>query len=257
MDVDPCTGEVTDREIAATSMIAGSARNKFEYRVKATSESPKTREYRIVAGTGTRKTKNDILAGQYVMPVSEWIQPEATTPGLEPFPNDFRSFSFLTKGLGYDEDGNLWGPLSPFPQSGVTTNDPSKCPPFVPPGSQPPTDPGTGGGGGGGGGTTPPPTTPPPTTPPPATDPVDTVTMTTLTWASSQGGTLTVSCRSTNTDNNKVTMTLSYENRNGVTSGQPMTAQGNGVWNFNSRSIKEPTKVTCTSKLGGTVSRNR
>jgi hypothetical protein len=240
-------------------MIAGSARNKFEYRVKATQESPKTREYRIVAGTGTRKTKNDILAGQYVMPVSEWIQPEATTPGLEPFPNDFRSFSFLTKGLGYDEDGNLWGPLSPFPQSGVTTNDPSKCPPFVPPGSQPPTDPGTGGGGGGGGGggTTPPPTTPPPTTPPPATGPVDTVTMTTLTWASSQGGTLTVSCRSTNTDNTKVTMTLSYENRNGVTSGQAMTAQGNGVWNFNSRSIKEPTKVTCTSKLGGTVSRDR
>lgn len=243
MDVDPCTGKVTDREIAATSMIANSARNKFEYRVKAPQNSDKTREYRIVAGTGTRLTKNGIMAGSYVQPVTEWIQPEATTPGLEPFPNDFRSLPFLTKGLGYDEDGNLWGPLAPFPQSGVTTADPSKCGPFVP------EDPGTGGGT--------PPTDPPPVSTPPASGFKDTVTMPTLTWASSQSGTLTVACRSNVTDNAAVDMKLSYTNRDGQTSGVAMTGGANGQWSFTARSIKEPSVVTCTSKKGGSVTRTR
>lgn len=247
MDVDPCTGKITDREVAATSMIAGSARNKFDYRVKATQTQEYTREYRIVAGTGTRKTKNGILAGQYVMPVSEWIQAEATTPGLAPFANNYRSFPTLTKGLGYDDKNNLWGPLSPFPQSGVTVSDPTKCPP--PATEEPPaTGGGTTGGGTTGGGTT----GGGATTPPATTN--DLVTMPTFTWISSGGGTLTISCRSSSTDS-KVAMKLSYINRNGATNGATMTAGANGVWNFNARSIKQPTSVTCTSGLGGKVTR--
>ncbi|CRK19615.1 hypothetical protein BN1723_011942 [Verticillium longisporum] len=252
MDVDPCTGKITDREVAATSMIAGSARNKFDYRVKATQTQEYTREYRIVAGTGTRKTKNGILAGQYVMPVSEWIQAEATTPGLAPFPNNYRSFPTLTKGLGYDDKNNLWGPLNPFPQSGVTVSDPTKCPP--PATEEPPaTGGGTTGGGTTGGGTTGGGTTGGGATTPPATT-NDVVTMPTFTWVSSGGGTLTISCRSSSTDS-KVAMKLSYTNRNGPTNGVTMTAGANGVWNYNARSIKQPTSVTCTSGLGGKVTR--
>ncbi len=44
------------------------------------------REYRITASSGTAVTKNGILAGQYIQPVGEWIQPELAVPGLEPSP---------------------------------------------------------------------------------------------------------------------------------------------------------------------------
>lgn len=32
---------------------------------------------------------------------------------------DFSNMAFLTEGVGPDADGNIWGPLDPFPQTGV------------------------------------------------------------------------------------------------------------------------------------------
>ncbi|KAJ3579294.1 hypothetical protein NPX13_g1274 [Xylaria arbuscula] len=101
MDIDPCTGAVTDRIVAAIGLRGGgNPQNKFEYRADILSGY--ARDYRIVAEVNgvpaTRTTKNGFLAGTYVQP-----------------------------GLGVDEDGNLWGPLDPFPQSGVAVGPPTAC----------------------------------------------------------------------------------------------------------------------------------
>ncbi|KAB5522136.1 hypothetical protein GE09DRAFT_501728 [Coniochaeta sp. 2T2.1] len=272
IDIDPCTGETTDREIGGAPLIDGAARNKFEYRAKPVQASTYTREYRIVAGTGTKLTKNGILAGQYVMPVSEWIQPEATTPGLAPFANDFSGFSHLTKGLGYDDDGVLWGPLSPFPQSGVSVFSGACAPKAVSSSSSSVASATATGLAESESASATPTTSSVPTTlststtssstpatssaAPPAVN-KDLVTMPVLTWISSQSGTLTVRCISNSTDNAKVNMKLSYSNRGGQTSGLTMTAGGQGTWDFSSSKIKEPTQVTCLSGLGGSVTVNR
>jgi hypothetical protein len=276
IDIDPCTGETTDREIGSVGLIAGAARNKFEYRLKPSQPSAYTREYRLVAAAGTKLTKNGILAGQYVMPVSEWIQPEATTPGLAPFPNDFSAFSHLTNGLGYDNDGTLWGPLSPFPQSGVTVFS-GACAPKAPTSSSSssaavpaPTDESSAtaappssslaatGTGGGFITSTTSATSAPATSSAPPVKYKDVVTMPVLTWISSQSGTLTVRCVSNSTDDTAVNMKLSYTiPRSGTTSGLTMTKGGQGRWDFTSNKIKEPNQVTCISGLGGSVTVNR
>ncbi|KAI0523775.1 hypothetical protein F5B22DRAFT_642876 [Xylaria bambusicola] len=128
MDIDPCTGAVTDRIVAAIGLRGGgNAQNKFEYRADILSGY--ARDYRIVAEINgvptTRTTKNGFLAGTYVQPVNVWIQSEQDVPGVPPPANDFSQLPWLTEGLGLDEDGNLWGPLDPFPQSGVLIEPPA------------------------------------------------------------------------------------------------------------------------------------
>ncbi|KAK1955733.1 hypothetical protein LY78DRAFT_686640 [Colletotrichum sublineola] len=234
IEYDPCTGEGVDREIAGVNVPNTEARNKFEYRIKATQNDQYAREYRIVAGTGTLTTKNGIVAGQYVMPVSEWIQPEDSVPGRPPSPHDFRSYSFLTKGLGRDANGQPWGPLNPFPQTGATVFDNSKCAPA------------TGTGTGTGTGNT-----------PITAKYKDVVTMTAYSWVTSQSGTLSVDCQSNSTDDNTVWMKISYANKDGITSNLNMTSAGKGLWKFSSNRVKQPTtgSVVCKSGLGGSASR--
>ncbi|KAF2641869.1 hypothetical protein P280DRAFT_541331 [Massarina eburnea CBS 473.64] len=128
MDVDPCTGAVTDRILVETGIKNGrNEQNKFEYRLDLTSGY--VREYRAVSyingAPKTRTTKNGLLAGTYVQPVNVWLQAEQLIPGTQPPANDFSMIPFLTQGVGVDEDGNLWGPLDPFPQTGVLIEPPN------------------------------------------------------------------------------------------------------------------------------------
>ncbi|KAH6693874.1 hypothetical protein F5X68DRAFT_248364 [Plectosphaerella plurivora] len=128
MDVDPCTGETTDRIIATMGLRGGrNEQNKFEYRNDILHSY--TREYRVTAeinGTPrTRTTKNGLTAGTYVQPVNVWVQAEQNIPGTAPVPHDFSEMGFLTKGVGKDEGGNVWGPLEPFPQTGVFIEAPT------------------------------------------------------------------------------------------------------------------------------------
>ncbi|CAI6339435.1 unnamed protein product [Periconia digitata] len=127
MDIDPCTGEVTDRIIAALGLRGGrNEQNKFEYR--ADMFSGYARDYRAVAEIDgvpkTRTTKNGLLMGTYVQPVNVWVHGEQNIPGTPPPPHDFSQMPWITKGVGVDENGNLWGPLEPFPQSGVFIEPP-------------------------------------------------------------------------------------------------------------------------------------
>jgi hypothetical protein len=129
MDIDPCTGKVTDRIIAAMGLRGGrNEQNKFEYRSDILSGY--AREYRVVAEIDgipkTRATKNGLLAGTHVQPVNVWVHAEQNIPGVQPPANDFSQMPWLTRGVGVDENGNLWGPLEPFPQTGVPI-DPPQC----------------------------------------------------------------------------------------------------------------------------------
>lgn len=131
MDIDPCTGKVTDRIIAATGLRGGrNEQNKFEYRSDIFSGY--AREYRVVAEIDgvpkTRITKNGLLAGTYVQPINVWVHAEQVIPGVPPPANDFSQMPWLTRGVGIDENGNLWGPLDPFPQTGVLI-EPPQCGP--------------------------------------------------------------------------------------------------------------------------------
>lgn len=236
IDVDPCTGKETLRSLGTVDVQTGAARNKFVSRMKPQAGEKYTREYHLAATGGSKKTTNNIMAGIYVSPPTEIIQPELTAPGIPPIANDFSAFQHLTQGLGPDEAGNVWGPLSPFPQSGVKTFDISSCPPVS-------TQPGTGTGGGGG------------TTTPPAPA-VDTVKVTSATWSNTGGGTLSVTCTSTNKDSAQVGMTLDYRIGTQDRLGVAMTASTTtpGTWTFSGVKIKQPSTATCKSKLGGSAS---
>lgn len=250
---DVCTGNITTRPVSSGSLIPGQVRNKFRTGITSVAGDVYDREYVIMSTTNPVRTKNGILAGQYIQPVTEWIQPELTTPGLPPIPNDFTAMEHLVKGLGKDEEGHVWGPLDPFPQSGVTVGQPvaQDCPP--PPAAEPsPTTP-----------STPPsddPNQPPATTvipPPPTTTTTsaiptptkDTVRVVSAQWISSGSGTLTVTCTSSNTNNSLVGMLLDTPVQLGLVMTPSQTQPG--TWTFSSVKIKQVTTVTCRSKLGG------
>jgi len=87
-----------------------------------------SREVRVVAEINGvpqgRTTKNGLSAGTYVQPINVWVHGEQVIPGTAPPPNDFSDMPWLTRGVGADENGNIWGPLDPFPQSGVLIDVP-------------------------------------------------------------------------------------------------------------------------------------
>jgi len=116
MEIDPCTGETTDVSVGTAA--PRGARNKFEWRSSSAGLIKYTREYRATASTGTKETNGgQIVAGQYVAPVAEWIFPELTAPGNLPNKLDFSQMTNLRDGIGPDSEGNVWGPLSPWPDT--------------------------------------------------------------------------------------------------------------------------------------------
>ncbi|KAI5265940.1 hypothetical protein E4T47_08394 [Aureobasidium subglaciale] len=131
IDIDPCTGEETERTVGAASYKAGDARNKWTWRAGTGTTSKYTREYVIRASTGEKLTDNKINAGRYVQPVLEFLFPEPNVPGIVPPVNDFSNFPFLAQGLGYDESGNLFGQLNPWP--GAKAPAATSCGPWSPP----------------------------------------------------------------------------------------------------------------------------
>ncbi|ORY03223.1 hypothetical protein BCR34DRAFT_492561 [Clohesyomyces aquaticus] len=122
IDVDPCTGEETERSVGSATPRAGDPRCKWEFRAGTNTAGTYTREYRIKANNPVITTDNGLEAGQYVQPVTEWIQPEVAVPGAEPPPFAFSGIRGLVQGDYLD--GKQFGPLSPFP--GPTPPDPSK-----------------------------------------------------------------------------------------------------------------------------------
>ena len=115
-EVDPCTGKVVDQDIGSAT--PQGARLKWEWRSESTSLVKYAREYKATSSNGVKETNGgQIMAGQYVAPVAEWIFPEITAPGTQPAKLDFTQMTWLTNGLGPDANGKVWGPLAPWPDS--------------------------------------------------------------------------------------------------------------------------------------------
>ncbi|KAK4161149.1 hypothetical protein QBC43DRAFT_303198 [Cladorrhinum sp. PSN259] len=127
LDIDPCTGQTNKRLIAGFGLKGGAnAQNKWEYRADILFGY--TREYYVeteINGVAkTFSTKNGLVAGTYVQPVNVWVPGEQNVPGVPPPNYDFSQMAFLTEGVGLDDQGRLWGPLDPFPQSGIAVTSP-------------------------------------------------------------------------------------------------------------------------------------
>lgn len=136
IDIDPCTGEESNRAVGVAQFRPeGGGRNKFLFRTDGTTPIKYTREYRAIASTGPFTTLNGLPGGQYAVPISEWVQPESVVPGTEPPIQYFDDMNHLVNGIGprHEEGGKWFGPLDPFPQSGVTTFDISTCPEVIVP----------------------------------------------------------------------------------------------------------------------------
>jgi hypothetical protein len=130
LDVDPCTGNETERPIGSASNRPNDARNKFIFRADSTTLSKYTREYKVKASTGQQPTKNTIIAGQYVQPVAEWIFPETLIPGINPPVNDFASFTHLVN--GFVQEGKQFGQLNPWPGAAAPPSKTCTAPPPPP-----------------------------------------------------------------------------------------------------------------------------
>jgi hypothetical protein len=115
-EIDPCTGEINDVIVGPASN-PSAPRNKWTWRVDSTSSVKYAREYKATSSNGVVLTKNNITAGQYIAPIAEWIFPEVSLPGSQPGKNDFTQMTWLTNGVGPDAKGNMWGPLSPWPDT--------------------------------------------------------------------------------------------------------------------------------------------
>lgn len=127
--LDPCTGQETEQPLGVGQFRPDAGgRNKFTARIDGNTAVDYSREYRLTLSTGEARTKNGLLAGQYVQPVLLWIQPELLQPGIPPIPNEFEHLTHLTQGVAFDQrTGHFFGPLDPFPQSGVTVANTSRC----------------------------------------------------------------------------------------------------------------------------------
>ncbi|KAK6443503.1 hypothetical protein LTR95_000330 [Oleoguttula sp. CCFEE 5521] len=132
MDIDPCTGIATLVPVASAATRVAAVRNKWVVRFDSTTSTKYSRDYMFTATTGTRDTNGGaIKAGQYLSPIGEVIFPESGLPGTIPAKNDFSNFGHLAQGLGPDAQGQVWGPLDPFPDD--TTPTQKVCDSATPP----------------------------------------------------------------------------------------------------------------------------
>ena len=114
IDIDPCTGAETERQIGSATPRAGDVRCKWEARIESTlAQTPYTREYVVRTQSKVITTKDGLEAGKYVTPVTEWIYPEVNVPGAEFLTFNFNNFRNMVQGDFLD--GKQYGPLSPFP----------------------------------------------------------------------------------------------------------------------------------------------
>ena len=129
-EIDPCTGKVVDQDIGSAT--PQGARLKWEWRSESTTLIKYAREYKATSSRGVKETNGgQILAGQYVAPVAEWIFPEITAPGTQPAKLDFTQMTWLTNGLGPDANGKVWGQLFPWPDASAPAA-PKACEAFTP-----------------------------------------------------------------------------------------------------------------------------
>lgn len=142
MDQDPCTGEITKRNLMLAKANSGDVPlGRARFRGAKTDFSPATRAVGFEIASGTSNGPSDIVAGQFIQPIMEYIFPELTTFGDPTIPLGFELMPYLSKGSGPFVPGNLLssppstpvivGQLSPWP--GATAPTKTSCTTVPPP----------------------------------------------------------------------------------------------------------------------------
>ncbi|KAF7373463.1 hypothetical protein MSAN_00556000 [Mycena sanguinolenta] len=137
MDVDPCTGEVSERDILLAQPEGNAPIGLTTFRLGKTDVSPATRNVGFRYTNGIADGPKGIIAGQFIQPVMLFIFPELISFGAHEIPNQFDEIPFLAMGSGLLEFGNLLTPplasptivgqLDPWP--GATLPATTSCPP--------------------------------------------------------------------------------------------------------------------------------
>ena len=115
LDVDPCTGEVSERLVATATPERIPVPGRYKFDVKPIISPPYTQQYRFRLSTGVQTTADGILGGQYDSPITSYVYPELITPGATPVQTDFTQFGWIANGNGPDADGNVFHQLNPWP----------------------------------------------------------------------------------------------------------------------------------------------
>jgi hypothetical protein len=151
VDVDPCTGVVSDRNwgsvVVDPGPPTGAVLGRFRFRPPNELLSmptagvflPATREVRaVVSGYAYGAvTPAGLLAGQYHAPIAEYLFPENVQPGDPPVALTANEFPFLMNGAGPwpGAGGALVGRLDPVPWDPSLSTTPTACAPpaVIPP----------------------------------------------------------------------------------------------------------------------------
>ncbi|KAL0573326.1 hypothetical protein V5O48_008624 [Marasmius crinis-equi] len=142
LDVDPCTGEQSERIWGSVVPRAIDIKGEFRFRSESTALPPYTREVRVRMVTGTKVTPNGIIAGEFTSPYAPeaLIFPELLNFGENDLPYEFDKLPFLAQGSGpwlggvpgvpQATTGPVVGQLNPWP--GVAKPTPINCPAVSP-----------------------------------------------------------------------------------------------------------------------------
>ncbi|KAJ7671461.1 hypothetical protein DFH06DRAFT_1366430 [Mycena polygramma] len=116
MDVDPCTGGVTERQLGPLARGSGTAPfGKIDYRKVAGGTPSRQVGFRYTSYNGINPAPlgpRGTNVGAFVQPVFNFIFPEILNFGAQEFALEFPSMDFLAKGSGPFVPGN---PLTPAP----------------------------------------------------------------------------------------------------------------------------------------------
>ncbi|KAL4265076.1 hypothetical protein AB1N83_004418 [Pleurotus pulmonarius] len=132
IDVNPCTGEESERSWGTAVPRQQGRRGQWLFRSSDASLSPYTREVGVRIAGGAIATPNQIMAGQYISPYPPApdgiIWPELNVFGDPQIPHEFNLLPFLAQGSGpwlggipgkaQTATGPNVGPLDPWPGVG-------------------------------------------------------------------------------------------------------------------------------------------
>ncbi|KAJ7452243.1 hypothetical protein FB451DRAFT_1145306 [Mycena latifolia] len=238
IDVDPCTGEESERQLVIAQGSGVAPVGKIDYRLGKVDASPATREVGFRYTSGTSPGPRGIVAGQFTQPIFEFIFPELIAFGANEVPNQFDVIPFLALGSGPLEFGNnlaaplpsptIVGQLSPWPGNPVPAT--ISCPPASAVTSTKPT-------------------TTPSSTPSPPPTVKDIITIVSATSRNQKGQTTTTVVASSNNPAAQLFMAITGVDN---VSPQAMTKLANGQFTLAISTKGKPSSVTVTSSLGGT-----
>lgn len=235
-DVEPCTGEITERNIQLVQPQQVAPIGRVVYRMGTTPVTPPTRNVGFRSASGVMTTGNNLTAGLFIQPVFNFLFPEITAFGANVPALAFERFPFLAQGSGPYTPGNVLSPpleipiivgqLKPFPANQNLVPVPTVCPPPVVSSS-----------------------TSSAAVASATSAPVDNVTIVSATKTKTRGGAFQVAVTAS-TDSLTAKLWVQIAGANFVNPA-PMTSLGNGVFSLSILTKGLPTSITVTSTEKG------